>query len=220
MHDCLALAATRECSISLINRTAFLSSPKIAPGFPCSVLCPPYHALDPLAFLSFFSPYPLTRNAVTAILPSMDMETDTPTEGRIMADTKHTPGPWKVKGLTIWANREDGSSIGVVANASTGDDDKADRHNARLIAAAPEMLDALKDLLKCQASDGTKCAPNDEDLEQARAAIEHAEEGNERKRHNKTQQERYQTEAGDHSDMCDTPCAGCGGDHAYQHCGS
>jgi len=54
-----------------------------------------------------------------------------------MSDTQHTPGPWRVE-ATAYRNQphivnEDGAFV-----ADT------DAHNARLIAAAPELLAALE----------------------------------------------------------------------------
>ena len=54
----------------------------------------------------------------------------------------HTPGPWTVEkgnnALTILAK----NYYGVARTYGTGEEDKA---NARLIAAAPDMLAALKE---------------------------------------------------------------------------
>lgn len=64
-----------------------------------------------------------------------------------MRKPKHTPGPWKVTPLTGWCHQ-------VLPKTST-----IDEHcmNAHLIAAAPEMLDALKELtdrlLNCHGGD-------------------------------------------------------------------
>lgn len=58
--------------------------------------------------------------------------------------TGHTPGPWYVNGDTFDVERMDGSFIGskrIVARCATGDGAMA---NARLIAAAPDLLKALK----------------------------------------------------------------------------
>lgn len=57
---------------------------------------------------------------------------------------KHTPGPWHVTSMTlnlvvVGAN---GGAVARTDYAGTLDED-----NARLIAAAPEMLDALERLL-------------------------------------------------------------------------
>ena len=57
---------------------------------------------------------------------------------------KHTPAPWKVikaqRGFVI-ADDENTYDIAVVRDASDRFDNEA---NARLIAAAPELLEALK----------------------------------------------------------------------------
>lgn len=53
-----------------------------------------------------------------------------------MSTTKHTPGPWRVHGELI---NSDSREIAVIENYSS----KRDGANARLIAAAPELLEAL-----------------------------------------------------------------------------
>jgi len=53
--------------------------------------------------------------------------------------TKHTPGPWSVGKYTITVDGPDGKILATIT-ASTKDKELA---NARLIAAAPEMLDLL-----------------------------------------------------------------------------
>lgn len=63
---------------------------------------------------------------------------------------KHTPGPWKVAhGMRGLQNLkvhgvENNEGLGIV-NCGTGKDGEA---NARLIAAAPDMLEALKLIVK------------------------------------------------------------------------
>lgn len=59
-----------------------------------------------------------------------------------MANAKHTPGPWELLGLDIV------SDPGVIATTPTPQRGGVfDREgNARLIAAAPELLEALKAL--------------------------------------------------------------------------
>lgn len=58
-----------------------------------------------------------------------------------MSETKHTPGPWRYIGLEIAA---DFVSIAVMRQWS--DEVQAElQANACLIAAAPEMLEALRD---------------------------------------------------------------------------
>jgi hypothetical protein len=60
--------------------------------------------------------------------------------------SKHTPGPWDIyfnaqDDLVIRKMFPDGQESHVVAHCHSGFD------NARLIAAAPDLLDALKSLL-------------------------------------------------------------------------
>jgi len=71
-----------------------------------------------------------------------------------MEKTKHTPGPWKaktVKALGIYANND--QQIAVVHNemprgGRRQDDYNIEEANARLIAAAPDLLEACEVLLK------------------------------------------------------------------------
>jgi hypothetical protein len=63
--------------------------------------------------------------------------------------TKHTPGPWKAIGLYVGTAEADTQTVAYV------DDHRNNKHrsraeheaNARLIAAAPELLIALHDAL-------------------------------------------------------------------------
>ena len=55
-------------------------------------------------------------------------------------NTKHTPGPWTIDGLHISGN---GYSIAHINSHRTTEG----RANADLIAAAPELLEALENLL-------------------------------------------------------------------------
>jgi len=58
-----------------------------------------------------------------------------------MAD--HTPGPWEA--AKIYVNKSDGSSDTHIATAATHDVSEVEAcANARLIAAAPELLAAAK----------------------------------------------------------------------------
>ena len=69
--------------------------------------------------------------------------------------SKHTPGPWKIqewpeKGITMIVRYNAPDSwpkYGVVCEIDTPLDDC--EANARLIAAAPDMLEALKMILHC-----------------------------------------------------------------------
>lgn len=58
-------------------------------------------------------------------------------------ETKHTPGPWKTDGITIYA---DAAQSGMVADCRA--QMSGTRANARLIAAAPTMLAALEAVIE------------------------------------------------------------------------
>ena len=92
--------------------------------------------------------------------------------------TKHTPGPWK---YTVWGQTISIDSIGGycgLAHINTNGDynngipDGMDVANARLIASAPTMFEALKDTLYY----GVGKLP-DLFLNQVKEAIEKAEGG-------------------------------------------
>lgn len=100
--------------------------------------------------------------------------------------TKHTPGPWQVNGS--WLNIETGNrhtavesvlpgGFGMVASLEHSFTRESEEANARLIAAAPELLEALKELV----NDGEcYCADNVASKEtcrhcKARAAIAKAQ---------------------------------------------
>lgn len=59
------------------------------------------------------------------------------------AKVKHTPGPWKLNGLTIESKHNWIAS----ANSDGINDSNVDEANATLIAAAPELLEACKKLM-------------------------------------------------------------------------
>ena len=62
-----------------------------------------------------------------------------------MSESKHTPGPWEVHKMTstyqipIWAESK------WIGNIDAGIDADIAEANARLIAAAPELLEACKE---------------------------------------------------------------------------
>lgn len=60
---------------------------------------------------------------------------------------KHTPGPWMIQSATRnYDNfKIEAEGWGIITNIE--DNSNESESNARLIAAAPEMLEALKDLL-------------------------------------------------------------------------
>ena len=65
--------------------------------------------------------------------------------------SKHTPGPWETRRSPAWSKDVDIGKIGVFQNlafvSSLNEDD------ARLIAAAPELLEALRGELSAERSD-------------------------------------------------------------------
>lgn len=88
-----------------------------------------------------------------------------------MKETKHTPGPWKVNGHpgnnagTDWRQVTDCKENPVFIA-------ECHKNNARLIAAAPEMLEALERLLVAPDLNWDHMEQESIDaMEQARAAI-------------------------------------------------
>ena len=84
-------------------------------------------------------------------------------------NTKHTPGPWralesKSSQHQVW--KGDDHIASAWGTDVPGDEQLA---NARLIAAAPELLDALKRIVSVASVELT--GRRDDVLEQARAAI-------------------------------------------------
>jgi len=92
-----------------------------------------------------------------------------------MNDTKHTPGPWIAlnnkgnsgKILTKWHIASGAISIAVITEK--GNDTIA---NAKLIAAAPEMLDFIMNVARCYISSHS----NKEDWNKMQAIIKKATE--------------------------------------------
>lgn len=76
-----------------------------------------------------------------------------------MSEFKHTPGPWRTRSMGPWTTDSDlgghsswavGTDRGVIAIAVTHEhhDDPEYTANARLIAAAPMLLEAADDTLE------------------------------------------------------------------------
>ena len=63
--------------------------------------------------------------------------------------SNHTPGPWYVGGDMVWSFDDDGE-IAVVIRVHERDQEF--EANSRLIAAAPDLLEALEDLLGWQST--------------------------------------------------------------------
>lgn len=70
-----------------------------------------------------------------------------------MSNLKHTPGPWKIEEhddgyLQIETDYKNGLNDVIICNGIYRSGGICDKKNARLIAAAPEMLKALINLVK------------------------------------------------------------------------
>ena len=96
-----------------------------------------------------------------------------------MEKQQHTPGPWAyiVPDGYVVRHPQIYSDFGPVANATWLGENKLDqlKSNARLIAAAPDMLEALEEIVS--AADGDGWSQLDADLRKARAAIAKATGG-------------------------------------------
>jgi len=79
--------------------------------------------------------------------------------------TQHTPGPWKT-GDADWRiivgphTRFKNGRLSGVAAVDESDDLSEDISNARLIAAAPQMLEALRALMQQAVKDAEHYAPD------------------------------------------------------------
>ena len=85
-------------------------------------------------------------------------------------EIKHTPGPWEACGKAVHA--ETGREIVFGSHNTRSGSDEEQRANARLIAAAPELLEALG-LIVAQVKAGGHIYASH--LERAEAAIAKAE---------------------------------------------
>ena len=81
----------------------------------------------------------------------------------------HTPGPWHTIGTLADRPLVEAEDGGMVADLVEREDDAETRANAILISAAPELLEALKRIVK-EATGHTLAA-----LDEAQAAIAKAE---------------------------------------------
>lgn len=98
--------------------------------------------------------------------------------------TEHTPGPWKYDETWALVHGADNSEVCAIHSGSPGEQ-RNNRNvvyaNAHLIAAAPELLAALKEALPqverthCRAPDGETC--DNMVIAIVRAAIARAEGG-------------------------------------------
>lgn len=92
-----------------------------------------------------------------------------------MEQVKHTPGPWEYgeeRGLCREIHADNGPELYAIAQTRHGDPEICEA-NARLIAAAPELLDVAQSIL---ADDMVQYLPA-EYVEKVRAAIAKATGG-------------------------------------------
>ena len=94
-----------------------------------------------------------------------------------MSDVKHTAGPWEIASVGKTAIR--GVGMRMVAITSVHTDSETNAKNALLIAAAPELLEALEELLADTPKCKYECGDDDPDCPhvKARAAIAKAKGG-------------------------------------------
>lgn len=86
----------------------------------------------------------------------------------------HTPGPWTNHGCYIYRVGTDGKRTGpAIANTRVDEfvTPEEEQHNARLIAAAPDLLEAIKKCAAVCAGETTHKNGLIEALESARAAL-------------------------------------------------
>lgn len=89
-----------------------------------------------------------------------------------MSETKHTPGPWLIDENGMIYHRPDPLTKYCIAEMESGLE-----ANASLIAAAPDLLAALKKMLPEANRIDQHLRPTFETCEEARAAIAKAEGG-------------------------------------------
>jgi len=93
--------------------------------------------------------------------------------------SKHTPGPWGISDKAAFEIRrcdENGiARLDLIADVACLNTRTPWANNARLIAAAPDLLDALRRVMRHIPADAGGCSLAD-DLHRARAAIARAEE--------------------------------------------
>ncbi len=89
--------------------------------------------------------------------------------------SKHTPAPWKLEGTTTICNADQTVGIAHISTYSTEPSEA--EANARLIAAAPELLEALQKIVAIHMESHNPMQARGDMHEAARAAIAKAEGG-------------------------------------------
>lgn len=88
-----------------------------------------------------------------------------------MPNTPHAPGPWKVTGYeNLTVNSPKGNTIVAAPGSDTGSLPEL-KANAALIAAAPELLEALQIMVVSAEYMAEKGLPFPAGIERARAAL-------------------------------------------------
>ena len=67
-------------------------------------------------------------------------------------NNKHTPGPWAIRRARghVYIRAEHDAEVARMGGENVLADDSSAAANARLIAAAPELLEALRDLVSAE----------------------------------------------------------------------
>ena len=92
---------------------------------------------------------------------------------------KHTPGPWNTGGSGWIGIRKEDRCIARLDDAGFATLSAEDRANARLIAAAPDLLAALKNLVGAYGGEPMSAEGSLDAYENAKAVIAKAEGGQE-----------------------------------------
>ena len=90
--------------------------------------------------------------------------------------SKHTPGPWRVVEDRVPASLEVYAGKTAIAECWRRADALTELANARLVAAAPELLQSLQEVIQYFDAPGDGCF-SDAQLAKARAAISNATGG-------------------------------------------
>jgi hypothetical protein len=91
-------------------------------------------------------------------------------------NTKHTPGPWRAEKdetAEVWDIKCNLGTVAMTDDLSP----KTNEANARLIASAPELLEALKNLVSMGWNDSPLCKVYEKEIQAAEKAISQAEGG-------------------------------------------
>ena len=92
------------------------------------------------------------------------------------ANAKHTPGPWRAEKdetAEVWDIKCNLGTVAMTDDLSP----KTNEANARLIASAPELLEALKNLVSMGWNDSPLCKVYEKEIQAAEKAISQAEGG-------------------------------------------